>query len=212
MASTARLQLDVDAKGVVKADAALDGLEKSAKKATKATKKLTSSEKEAASATKRLAKDTANLKSQVAGLVATYLGLAAAVRAVSLVGEFEEASQTVKAIGQAANASADELGKLAKQTRELGASTRFTATQVAEAQVNLLRAGLASNEVLATTANVLNLATAAQLELARAAEISAITLKQFGLAATWTRRLRWLVPLAERISASNPCLLGWRPR
>ena len=189
MASTARLQLDVDAKGVVKADAALDGLEKSAKKATKATKKLTSSEKEAASATKRLAKDTANLKSQVAGLVATYLGLAAAVRAVSLVGEFEEASQTVKAIGQAANASADELGKLAKQTRELGASTRFTATQVAEAQVNLLRAGLASNEVLATTANVLNLATAAQLELARAAEISAITLKQFGLAATQSERV-----------------------
>lgn len=189
MASAAKLQIDVDAKGVVKADAALKDLDKSATKAARSTKKLTGAEKEAATATKKLAKETAALKSQVAGLAATYLGLVAAVKAVTLVGEFEEASQTVLAIGQAARASEKDLAALAKQSRALGAATRFTATQVAESQVNLLRAGLASNEVIATTANVLNLATAAQLELSRAAEITAITLKQFGLSALQSERV-----------------------
>lgn len=189
MTTAAKLVLDVDAKGVEKADGALEDLEGSAKKATRATKGLTAAEKGAATATKKLAKDTANLKRTVAGLATTYAGMATAIKAVSIASDFSEATATVKAITLAADSASKSFIALEAQARKLGATTRFSATQAAEAQVALLRSGLDANEVLLASANVLNLATVAQIELARAAEITAITLKQFGLDASQSERV-----------------------
>lgn len=189
MTTTANLGIQVDAKGAEKADKVLKDLGDSAEKTTRRTKRLTGATTQASTATNKLAKDTSNLQRQVSGLATAYLGLATAQRAVTTAADFGEAAQTVRAIGEAAKATEADLASLRNQSRQLGAETRFTATQAAEAQVNLLRAGLQANEVLLASANVLNLATAAQLELSRAAEITAITLKQFGISATESERV-----------------------
>lgn len=203
MATAAKLVIDVDAKGVEKADGALKDLEGSAKKAASGVKGLTKAEKQAATATQKLAKDTANLKRQVAGLATSFLGMAAAAKAIAIASDFSEAAATVKAITQATDSASKSYIELEAQARKLGATTRFTATQAAEAQVALLRSGLAANEVLAASAHVLNLATVAQIDLARAAEITAITLKQFGLHASQAERVVDVLSFASNTAATT---------
>lgn len=203
MATSAKLVIDVDAKGVEKADGALTDLEKSAKKAATGVKGLTQAEKQAATATQKLAKDTANLKRQVGGLATSFLGMAAAAKAISIASDFSEAAATVKAITQATDGASKSYIELEAQARKLGATTRFTATQAAEAQVSLLRSGLAANEVLAASAHVLNLATVAQIDLARAGEITAITLKQFGLDASQAERVVDVLAFTSNTAATT---------
>lgn len=76
-----------------------------------------------------------------------------------------------------------EFAALEKQALSLGATTSFTAVQVAEAQNELAKAGLTTSQILAATSDTLNLATAGQIELAQAATITADSLTQFALPA-----------------------------
>ena len=65
-----------------------------------------------------------------------------------------------------------ELAALNAQSRALGASTAFTATDVASAQTFLGRAGFTPESVRASIEDVLNLALSGRMDIARAADIS----------------------------------------
>lgn len=72
---------------------------------------------------------------------------------------------------------------LEKQAMELGRTTEFSSIQAADAMVLLGRAGFSANEILASTSDVLALASATGNELAFTADVMAKTIRQFGLEA-----------------------------
>lgn len=95
--------------------------------------------------------------------------------------DFESAIKNVEIIQREAGATAAEIAKLEKQAREMGQTTIFSATDAAAAMGVLSRAGLDATETFKSLPTVLNLATAADLEIERAAAITVATLKQFNL-------------------------------
>ncbi len=97
------------------------------------------------------------------------------------IGSFESKMINVKALTVA---NVADMKAMETQARELGATTAFSAQQAAEAQGVLASAGLKTNEILSATPQVLNLASAGSLDLARAAEIATGTMKGMGLALT----------------------------
>ncbi len=81
------------------------------------------------------------------------------------------------------SATGEEMAQFTERARQLGATTRFSASQAAEGLLALSRAGFDVAESNAAIADTLNLATAAQLDLGRASEITSNTIRQFGLEA-----------------------------
>jgi hypothetical protein len=100
--------------------------------------------------------------------------------------DFQKELSTVKAI---TGASGAEFEQLKKSALDLGASTRYTATQVAQLQVEFGRLGFTTKEILAATGATLNLATATGSDLSKAADVAGSTVRGFGLSADETRRV-----------------------
>ena len=75
----------------------------------------------------------------------------------------------------------EKMSSLRDQAKELGRTTQFSASQVADAQNQLAQSGFSVNEILASTPDVLNLAAAGQLSMAEAAKLTANQLRAFGL-------------------------------
>lgn len=105
---------------------------------------------------------------------------------IGVLANFSQAMQTVKAV---TGATADQFTVLRNRAKELGATTRFTATQAAEGMVALGRAGFDTNEIMLSVGQTLTLAQAGALDLAKAAEITSGTLRGMGLAADQTQRV-----------------------
>lgn len=99
---------------------------------------------------------------------------------VSAAAGFEEAMSTVKALS---GASAEEFQRLSDMAQQMGATTKFTATESAEAFQYMALAGWKTEEMLESIAPILNLATAANMDLARASDIVTDYLTAFGLTA-----------------------------
>lgn len=78
------------------------------------------------------------------------------------------------------NATGEQFKALKDNAKELGASTEYTATQVAELQLNYARLGFAPEEILKITSATLDLATATGSDLATAADVAGSTLRAFG--------------------------------
>ena len=96
---------------------------------------------------------------------------------------FAEFQRSIATLGIVAGATENQLKALTDQASDLARQTKFTTSEVVNAQVELSRAGLKTNEILATTEAVLNTATVAQIDAARASEILISTINQFGLEA-----------------------------
>lgn len=96
--------------------------------------------------------------------------------------DFEYAMAQVGAVTEeAANSSGFQ--KLTAKARELGNTTQFTSAQAAQAMKFLGMAGFNTNQILAASPAILNLAIADNLELAQSAEIVASVLNGFGMKA-----------------------------
>lgn len=99
--------------------------------------------------------------------------------AVAKFAEFDQAMSNVKAATQE---SAENMSLLREAALEAGASTVFSATEAANAIEELGKAGLSTEQILdGGLAGALDLAAAGQLDVAEAAGIAAIALKQFNL-------------------------------
>ena len=114
------------------------------------------------------------------GLVAVgIIGVAAVALAVKRFADFDAAISNVKAVTQETAANMQLLQDAALAA---GGATIFTATEAANAIEELGKAGISTADILGGALDgSLSLAASGQLEVARAAEITATTLKQFGL-------------------------------
>ncbi len=82
-----------------------------------------------------------------------------------------------------------DMAKMAAQARELGKDTVYTASQAGDAFVEMGKRGMEANQIIAASAGVLDLAAAAQIEMALAAGVTVATLNQFNLEAEESTRV-----------------------
>lgn len=99
---------------------------------------------------------------------------------------FEAEMSKVQAVS---GATADEFKALSENAKELGASTMFSASQVAQLQTEFAKLGFTADEITKVTEATLNLAQASGSDLARSAEVAGSTLRAFGLDASETGRV-----------------------
>jgi len=110
------------------------------------------------------------------GIVA---GLGIAISgAVKIFNDFQKANSELDAVLGATDA---QMESLTKQSKALGASTAFTATEVAGLQKEFAKLGFDPSQIQNMTEATLNLAAAAGVELSEAAQFAGASLNAFGL-------------------------------
>ena len=145
--------------------------------------------KEAAEETKDLGDIAKIALGNIAADAASKLADAAvdAAKAMVEVGSnFEAAMSQVKAISGASGASLDQMASKAKQ---LGSTTKFTATEVAEGFKYMSLAGWDTTQMLDAIDGVVNLAAASEMDLGSASDMVTDYLSAFGLAASDAGRM-----------------------
>lgn len=138
----------------------------------------------------RTSKSSRNLKNDLTTMRTGFLaiGTAAAVgigAAVYTAANFEHSMQRVKALTSATDT---EFAQMSETARHLGATTEFSASQAAEGMQYLAMAGFDVNEIISAMPNVLNLASAAQVDLGTSADIVSNIMTGFGMTAEETDR------------------------
>jgi len=144
-------------------------------------------------------------KIATAGKIA-FVGIAAAIGAgVTAFAKFEEQMSTVKALTKG---TAEQMAAMTEQARKLGRETAFSATEAAMGMTQLAQAGFKVEEITKAMPGLLSLAAAGSLELAEASEITAATLKGFGLAAEDSGKVADLLAFAANNANTNVSELG----
>ena len=123
----------------------------------------------------------------VLGAVVAFKAISNAIGvAIKSFRDFEFQMAKVRAV---TGASGSDFQKLSTSAKELGRTTFFTATQVAELQTNYAKLGFTTEEILNAQEATLQLATATGSDLARAAIVAGSAVRGFGLDADETQRV-----------------------
>src|SRR5690625_4331714 len=118
--------------------------------------------------------------------------------AVKTAADFESAMSQVQAVS---GASADDMELLSDKAREMGASTKFSASEAADGLYYMSLAGWDTNQMLDAIEPTLDLAAAANMDLARASDIVTDAMSIFGMEAEEAGRMT--DTLAAAASSSN---------
>jgi len=95
----------------------------------------------------------------------------------------------------------DEMSGLTEMAKELGATTKFTASEVSELQLEFAKLGFTQKEIEGVTEATLQLAAASGTDLGNAASITGSTIRAFGLDVSETQRV--VDVMAQSFSASS---------
>lgn len=136
------------------------------------------------------------------------IGTAAAIPIGMAVKRFADFDDQMRQVQAVAGASDDEFKKLTETAKNLGATTSFTAAEVAGLMAELGRAGFNPQQIQDATSAILDMSRAAGVDAARAAEVMGSALNQFGLGADQARRVADALALTSNISATGVEDLG----
>ena len=100
---------------------------------------------------------------------------------IKVIGEFERAMSRVQAV---AGATSGQMYFLTENAKQLGLSTRFTASEVAELSNELAKLGFSTDQILKLSKATLNLASISNASLADSARIVGSTIRAFNKDAT----------------------------
>lgn len=110
-----------------------------------------------------------------------YLFAGAITNAFKTIKDFDKANADLAAtMGK----TKSEISSLTEDQKRLGASTKFTATEVAGLQKEYAKLGFSQTEILNATEATLSLAAAVETDLANASMVAGSTLRGFGLDAS----------------------------
>lgn len=118
---------------------------------------------------------------------------------------FEAGMSQVSAIS---GATAAELEQLTAKAKELGASTKFTATQVSEAMNYMAMAGWNAEQMLSGIDGVMNLAAASGGDLAQTSDIVTDAITAFGLKAEDVGHFADVLAAASANANTNVSMMG----
>ncbi|RFA12168.1 phage tail tape measure protein [Subtercola boreus] len=181
--SAQELGTSIDEAGQKSAGAAngLDAAADSTKKLSEGSDEAAESTKKAAEGAKDLASDTAEAKETI-GEAAAAIGAGFAAASILAISKFAEFQSGLSNVDSSTHATAAEMAQLSDAALDAGAKTSFSARGAADAEDELAKAGLSVSDIVGgSLTGSLSLAAAGQLDVARAAEIAATTLKQFNL-------------------------------
>ena len=168
----------------------------------KGGKQLDNLTKKTATATKSAGGLTKSMAKMAGGILAAstaFRGISQLIGgAIKTFKNYEFQMAKVKAI---TGASEKDFQKLSNTAQQLGRSTFFTASQVAELQVAFGKLGFSTTEILAAQEATLQLATATQSDLARAAVVAGAAVRGFALDASETQRVVDVMAVAFTSSA-----------
>lgn len=164
----------------------------------RAYNKLNATNKKSSSFTSKMGKS-------IVGAGAAMFGIGAAIGlvtrlvsgAVKIFVEFEKANSKLKAV---LGATGSEMDSLKVQSKALGSSTAYTASQVVELQTEYAKLGFPTADILNMTEATLNGAAALGSELGEQAALTGALLKQYSLDSTEAARVNDV--LAKSASSS----------
>ena len=125
--------------------------------------------------------------------------------AVKTTSSFESAMSKVSAIS---GATGGDLDKLNKKAQEMGAKTKFSATESAEAFQYMAMAGWKTGDMLDGIEGIMSLAAADGLDLATTSDIVTDALTAFGLSAKDSGRFADVLAAASTNANTNVSMLG----
>jgi len=124
---------------------------------------------------------------------------------INTAGDFEASMSNVEALS---GASGNELEALSDKAKEMGATTKFTSGEAADALSYMALAGWNTQSMLEGISPVLNLAAAANMDLAQASDIVTDYLTAFGLKASDTTHFVDVMAYAMAHSNTDVIQLG----
>lgn len=197
----------LDAAGVSTTDLANKDAELTAK-----IQELTEEQKKAAEGAGEFGNADVQAIEAVGGAIAA-AGIAEAMKSIAdaysecveIAGNFEQAMSAVEAI---ADSNISEMAALTAEAKELGATTKFTAQQSANAMEYMAMAGWDAQEMLGGMSGVINLAAAAGEDLAQVSDIVTDNLSAFGLKASDTAHFADVLAAAAANSNTNISIMG----
>ena len=130
---------------------------------------------------------------------------APAVLSVKTAADFQEVMSKVKAI---TNSTDEDMSLLTKTARDLGASTKYSATEAGEAMTYLGMAGWKTEQIIAGMPGLLDLAAASGEDLARVSDIVSDDLTAFGMDASQAGHMADVMAAASTNANTNVSLMG----
>ncbi|WP_050698002.1 phage tail tape measure protein [Anaeromassilibacillus senegalensis] len=124
---------------------------------------------------------------------------------VTIAGDFEEAMSNVEALS---GATAMDMADLSAKAKELGATTKFTAQESADAMGYMAMAGWDAVDMLSGMDGVLQLAAASGEDLAMVSDIVTDSLSAFGLTAADTAHFSDVLAATATNSNTNVSIMG----
>lgn len=172
-------------------------------------KRMTTAENRHVSQLQRTSTSAAAAAGQIARLAGAFgigLGAAGLLRVVQTsLGIFASFEQSLARTGAISGATAEQMEEMTRIAREMGRTTVFTATEAADALTFLAQAGFSVEESTAALPGVLQIAAAAQIDLATAADLTSNVLSGYGLRVTEIGRVNDV--LAKAFTSANTNLL-----
>lgn len=137
--------------------------------------------------------------------VATASVAAAGVAAIKMGADFEAGMSEVQAIS---GASGKDLAALTAKAKEMGAATKFSATESAEALKYMAMAGWKTKQMTAGLPGIMNLAAASGEDLATVSDIVTDSMTAFGLQAKEAGHFADVLAKASSSSNTNVGMMG----
>jgi hypothetical protein len=149
---------------------------------------------------------------------ATQLGARLQAAGQMMLAPFQQAAEVFQTferqmlrVSAVTSASVRETERLIAQAQKLGATTSFTAAQVAEGMAGLGMMGFSTEEISQATPVIMDLSKATGTDLGTAAQIAANQLRVFGMRAQDTRQAADLLAATANGSAQTLTDLGEAP-
>lgn len=183
----AALGLSVDSTGVVKGADELDRFTKAANDAGTAADRTGNEARKGGDGVRKLGNEAQRTNTSLTSMARTAVRLGAALgiglSTAKIVRDLTSFEQSMANVAAITRATGTELAELREVAKELGATTEFTSAQAAEGLRFLGMAGFSAAESISAIPAILDLATAAAMDLGRAADITSNIMSAFGIAA-----------------------------
>lgn len=127
------------------------------------------------------------------------------VAAVKTTADFDSSMSKVKAIS---GATGEDFDQLRSKAREMGAETKFSATEAADAFTYMAMAGWDAESMMQGIDGIMNLAAADGLDLATTSDIVTDALTAFGMSASDSAHFADVLATASSSANTNVSMLG----
>lgn len=143
---------------------------------------------------------------QLGGLMTAAFTVPLALAGRSALNIFQEYEKAMNILGAVSGATAEEMQKLSKLAKDLGADLTLpgtSAADAAQAMSELAKAGMSVNDIIAASKGVLQMSAAGNLSNAEAAEIAANALNAFNLSGEEAIRIADLLAAGANSSSAE---------